>query len=216
MVSSIVNGVETSNSRPLNEFPVFVRLNNALNIIHKVDFTKSISSLILSRNPFGIPSAMRGAKANFDNSYCLYSSAGVSYILESNILINKDYADLYKVSISKVICEHAGEPDKNGQVKLLSSLRVLPPKSVCTDSYLVIGRFKTEEEANNLMSYLSTKFVRFLIFQAVSSINLSKDKFQFVPLQDFSHPWTDKMLYEKYKLDDKEIDFIESMIKPME
>lgn len=216
MVSSVVNGVETSNTRPLNEFPVFVRLNNALNIIHKVDFTKSISSLILSRNPFGIPSAMRGGKANFDNSYCLYSSAGVSYILESDILINKDYADLYKVSISKVICEHAGEPDKNGQVKLLSSLRVLPPKSACTDSYLIIGKFRTEEEANNLMSYLSTKFVRFLIFQAVSSINLSKDKFQFVPLQDFSHPWTDEMLYEKYNLDDKEIDFIESMIRPME
>lgn len=58
--------------------------------------------------------------------------------------------------------------------------------------------------------------MRFLLLQSVSSINLSKDKFQFVPLQDFSHPWTDEMLYEKYGLTEEEIAFIESMIRPME
>jgi site-specific DNA-methyltransferase (adenine-specific) len=46
--------------------------------------------------------------------------------------------------------------------------------------------------------------------------NIAKDKFQFIPLQDFSHPWTDEMLYEKYGLEDDEIAFIESMIRPME
>lgn len=40
--------------------------------------------------------------------------------------------------------------------------------------------------------------------------------YQFVPLQDFSHPWTDEMLYEKYGLDKDEIAFVESMIRPME
>ena len=35
------------------------------------------------------------------------------------------------------------------------------------------------------------------------------------PLQDFSHPWTDEMLYQKYGLDKDEIAFIESMIRPM-
>ena len=40
--------------------------------------------------------------------------------------------------------------------------------------------------------------------------------YSFVPLQDFSHPWTDEMLYAKYGLDEKEIAFIESMIRPME
>ena len=40
--------------------------------------------------------------------------------------------------------------------------------------------------------------------------------YQFVPLQDFSHPWTDEMLYKKYGLDKDEIAFIESMIRPME
>ena len=40
--------------------------------------------------------------------------------------------------------------------------------------------------------------------------------YQFVPMQDFSHPWTDEMLYKKYDLDKNEIAFIESMIRPME
>ena len=39
--------------------------------------------------------------------------------------------------------------------------------------------------------------------------------YQFVPIQDFSKPWTDEELYKKYNLTQKEIDFIESMIRPM-
>lgn len=60
---------------------------------------------------------------------------------------------------------------------------------------------------------MTTKFFRFLLLQAISSINLSKDKFQFVPMQDFTKPWTDNELYYKYKLTQEEIDFIENMIR---
>ena len=35
-------------------------------------------------------------------------------------------------------------------------------------------------------------------------------------MQDFSKSWTDEELYAKYNLSQEEIDFIESMIKPME
>lgn len=47
-------------------------------------------------------------------------------------------------------------------------------------------------------------------------IHITQGNFRFVPLQDFSHPWTDAELYAKYGLTDEEIAFIESMIKPME
>jgi site-specific DNA-methyltransferase (adenine-specific) len=47
-------------------------------------------------------------------------------------------------------------------------------------------------------------------------MNITKERFLFVPLQDFSKPWTDAELYAKYGLTDEEIAFIESMIKPME
>lgn len=46
--------------------------------------------------------------------------------------------------------------------------------------------------------------------------NTTRELFQFVPLQDFTKPWTDEELYKKYDLTEDEIAFIESMIKPMD
>jgi hypothetical protein len=63
---------------------------------------------------------------------------------------------------------------------------------------------------------MKTKFVRFLLLQSLTSINISKDKFQFIPIQDFSQSWSDEKLYQKYNLSQEEIDFIESMIREME
>ena len=65
-------------------------------------------------------------------------------------------------------------------------------------------------------SYLKTKFVRFLMLLCISGFGLSKIVFPFVPMQDFSKPWTDQELYEKYHLTEEEIAFIESLIKPMD
>ena len=45
--------------------------------------------------------------------------------------------------------------------------------------------------------------------------NTMKNAYAFVPIQDFSKPWTDEKLYKKYKLTKEEIAFIEIMIKPM-
>ena len=68
----------------------------------------------------------------------------------------------------------------------------------------------------NMMQYLKTRFVRALIAMVTATQHLSKANFRFVPLQDFSRSWTDADLYAKYSLTDDEIQFIESMIKPME
>lgn len=76
--------------------------------------------------------------------------------------------------------------------------------------------FKEKKKADNLLAYLFTKFVRFLLLVTMSSINLSKGVFWVVPLQNFSKPWTDEELYKKYGLTDEEIQFIESMVRPME
>ena len=93
---------------------------------------------------------------------------------------------------------------------------ILNPGEVCTHSYLVIGGFNTIEEAKSLYSYLSTKFVRFLVLQVVSGIDLSKNRFDFVPLQKWSRKYEDIELYKKYELDNDEIDYIENVIRPME
>ena len=118
--------------------------------------------------------------------------------------------------ISRFSAEHAGEPDKEGMFKVLSRTMVMEPEEICTDTYIIGGNFKTRYEAENLVSYLKTKFARFLLLQGIASISITKEKFCFVPAQDFSKPWTDEELYAKYDLTDEEIEFIESMIKPMD
>lgn len=118
--------------------------------------------------------------------------------------------------MSKASAEHAGQVDKDGRRKILSRTEILPPFSICSESYLLLNVFATRKEAENMLSYVKTRFFRYLLSTILLTQNISKDKFQFVPLQDFSHPWTDEMLYKKYGLDENEIAFIESMIRPME
>ena len=71
----------------------------------------------------------------------LLSSKGLSYI-DSNDIDNKNsYINKFKVLISKVTSEHAGEADKNGMYRVLSRTEIIGPDEVCTDSYLIIGCF---------------------------------------------------------------------------
>ena len=132
-----------------------------------------------------------------------------------------------KIGIDEIAAyEHAGRADKEGKKRIISTLEVLKPNEVCTETYIVVCTFDNEIEANNLYSYMKTKFVRFLISELTSTQHLSKDKFEFVPLQDFTSSsdidWSkpvadiDSQLYSKYGLSEEEITFIESMIKPME
>ncbi len=90
------------------------------------------------------------------------------------------------------------------------------PQTVCNQSYLVIGPFENKQICENVISYISTKFFRFMVLFKKNSQDAMRGVYEFVPIQDFSKPWTDEELYAKYGLDEEEIAFIESMIKPME
>ena len=211
-------GIKSSAIRKLDEFSVFVRYNQAIDIIHKVKSYGEdvLATIITSRNPFGIPTNARGKAEAFTDSYKLISSESEGHVSADDIACNNQIANAYKVMITRVMREHAGEPDKDGLYGVLATIRVLKPKEVCTDSYVIAGNFATKTEADNLVVYLKTKFARFLLLQAAASINLSRMTYQFVPIQDFRKPWTDEELYKKYNLTQEEINFIESMIKPME
>ncbi len=216
--TSTNTGKTSTAMRSLHEFPIFVRYNEAVEIIHKIRRSgeKTLVDVMTSRNPYGIPTNARGSEKPFKGSYKLFSSGGEGYVNPTVVLSNHDSAKAYKVMITRIMREHAGEPDKNGQLGVLATVMVLRPNEVCTDTYITAGCFKRKNEAENLADYLRGKFARFLILQAAASINLSKSTYQFVPMQDFSKPWTDEELYRKYKLTAEEIAFIESMIRPME
>lgn len=206
--------------RPLDEFPVLVRYNEAVSIIHKVQAgqNKAFSDIVSSLMPYGLNTNYRGGdRKQKSTDLTLYASSGVTYIAPNEITKGFDSSQKYKVMLSKTGAEHAGEPGKDGMFRVLtSSMKVLEPGEVCTHSYFIIGPFESKAEAENVLTYLKTRFVRFLILLAMSSINISKLVFPFVPMQDFTKPWTDEELYAKYGLTDEEIAFIESMIRPMD
>lgn len=214
--TSIHDRTRSIKERKLNEFPVFIRYNEALSIVYKARalHEPSFSECISTRNPFGLSSSERGD--NSSDGYTLYSSGGTFKIAQEKVIVGTDMIHDYKIMLSKVTSEHAGEPDQSGKFMVLSKMQVLNPNEVCTDSYLVAYHSPDKTFVQNCYGYMTTKFFRFLLLQAISSINLSKDKFQFVPMQDFSKPWTDEELYRKYQLNKEEIVFIENMIRAKE
>jgi hypothetical protein len=214
MKNVLKNGATFSDMRILNEYPVLVSNNRAIHIIRKVLNQKELmlSEVVSSRKPFGLDSS---ASFDKDGDIFLRSSKGNGTIRRERINSGLDMLEKYKVITSKVSFEHAGVPDKDGMMRVLSVVQVLPKNSACTESYLVNGTFETEDEAMNMAKYLKTKFVRFLLMQMLASMNMTKSTYCFVPMQNFTKEWTDEKLYAKYSLSDEEIAFIDSMIKPM-
>lgn len=214
--SQYQNGI--SETRILNEFPILVRDNTAIHIIRKMlgVSKKTMDKTVQSYSYFAVRSYERGAERKQENDdVILLSSQGKGYYPKSKIEDKNRILSKYKVIITYAM-SGGNKPTSQGDFQVVSSLQVLAPNEVCTETYLVLDVFDDLQDAKNLCSYVSTKSFRFLLLQALTSIHITKDSFLFVPLQDFSHPWTDEMLYKKYELSDDEIAFIESMIRPME
>lgn len=217
---NVLNGEKNEMFRSLNEFPILVRYNEAVSIIRKVipKDGKGICTIMSSLMPFGLNTSYRGTKnkRSVDDLTLYASGNSVTYISRSDIKKGKEFVDKYKIIISKTEAEHSGEPDKSGMFKVIpSTMRVISPGEVCTHSYFVAGQFDSSETANNLLSYLKTRFVRFLVLQSMSGIGLSRQVFTFVPMQNFNKEWNDHKLYQKYSLTKEEIAFIESKVKEM-
>ena len=217
-VTNLKSGERVSEmTRPLGEYSYFVRDNIALSIIRRVLAFKepSMSNIVYSRNYFGISTTASGSTTPFDDSLKVLTSKGNLYMKKIDVSDKADVVSKYKVIITYAM-SGGNKPTSDGNYQILSSLMVLGPNEACSETYLILDIFDSLNEANNLVQYMSGKFARFLLLQALTSIHITKDKFCFVPVQDFSKPWTDEELYAKYGLTDEEIAFIESMIKPMD
>ena len=94
-----------------------------------------------------------------------------------------------------------------------------------TDTFLSIGQFASAQEASACLKYVKSKFARCLLGTLKATQHNPKDTWANVPMQDFTEKsdidWSksvdeiDAQLYKKYNLSDEEIDFIDTMIKPM-
>ena len=203
--------------RPLNEYDYFVRNNRALSIIHKALslHEKVVADSVSSRNCFDVPTTVVGKDNPFSNSIKVLTSKGWKYLPDKDISNRSGYLNRYKVVITYAM-SGGNKPTSDGNYQVISSLQTLKPKEACSETYLVLHSFDNDVESSNYTSYAKTKFFRFLLLQALSSIHITKDKFCFVPEQDYSKSWNDDELYKKYELSDSEINLIESTIKVMD
>ena len=134
------------------------------------------------------------------------------------------YADDNNIYSYKVLVPESNGSGTLGEV--LSTPIVVGPKESSTPTFISIGCFDKRQEANNALKYIKTKFVRTLLGILKKTQHNPATSWAYVPLQDFTDKsdidWSksvaeiDQQLYKKYNLDDSEIAFIESTIKPME
>lgn len=215
IITHTTNGELSESTRfmKIGDNDVFIRRNEAVSILDKVLQKKehTFDCIVSSRKPFGLPTNIESHCCKESEDIVIYQRGGTAFIKRSRIERNKEWVSKFKIYISKAY--NAGDDFPH---QILNKPILGGKDTCCSETYILIGPFDKKEESINVKSYIQTKFFRFLVSLRKISQDATSKVYQFVPLQDFSHPWTDEMLYKKYGLDDKEIAFIESMIRPME
>lgn len=228
-------GEETTYAeRPLLEagMETFIRNEQAISILKKVraKSENSFSGILNGGRFFGFHTKViwddkingtiqtadgAGAfpiKANRSERFSVkvYIARGECWIQKDNIPKNTEYIDQYKVIIPR-----SGNPGST----ILGKPKISEPGSCSSNTYVVSLLPESDNQkqlAKNMVSYLTTNFLRFLVSLKTSTQDMPPKAYAFVPMQDFSEPWTDEKLYTKYGITEEEQAFIESMIRPME
>ena len=199
--------------RHLDEFDFIIRNNAAVSILHKVLAVPqpSLEEWMSSQTPYGMHTNFSEfTEKPFEGAVRLYARGSVGWVAPHHVTKNKDWVHKHQVLLSTAY--GGGETEVH---QIIGKPFAVPANSCCTQTYLVAGRFNSADEANNFVSYLKTKMVRFLIGQLKNTQHVSPEKVRFVPQPDLSVSWTDELLYAKYGLDAAEIDLIETTIKEM-
>ena len=234
---NIHNGSEAiSETRALkNQFTeVYVRYQKYLDILQKVQNIgeSSFSTIVSPNDPFGFDSRIEGTmrrvkvnpslkpiKNGVEFYYHGWRTKGIGFVKRESVKRNKEWIDKVKVLIPKAW--GIGDISKDS----LSPFIVSNP-SCCYETYLIVGPFEIIAEAKNVVKYMQTKFFHLLVAILKNTQNAMQGAYRYVPLQDFTSnsdiDWSksiieiDRQLYAKYGLDESEIAFIESKIKPRE
>ncbi len=220
------DGERMIDMRNLGDFDILIRNARLGEIVKKVmsgisNENETVASIVSSDTPFGIPTNPFGsakmsipvyrdesAEHNTRLYYLENMERSVAYVCKTSITKNAQDIDKYKVLIPE-----AGGSGNDPMV--LGKPICASPNSISSQTFLYVP-FENEQEAQNFISYLQTKLFRILVSACKISQHAPSKTYRFVPMQDFSKPWTDAELYVKYELTDEEIAFVEATIKPME
>lgn len=233
-VHSHYDGKTTVDTRPLLEecLETFIRSSIAISILHKIrKYTEpSLTDRLNAGRYFGFHTKVEWSEngsgtiqtADGQDSYPIqktpngvfsvkvYITQNECWISRDNVSRNQDDIDKYKIIIPE-----AGSPGVGNTI--IGKPKISEPGSCSSNTYIVMILPENSLNcANNVLTYLSTRFVRFLVSLRTTTQHMPPKAYTFVPLQDFSKPWTDAELYERYGLSEDEIAFIESMIRPMD
>ena len=221
----IKDGEAETLSLALNTFDILIRAPRLSAIVKKVKESipggaPFVDHIISSDTPFGIPTNPRDSKKTpievsdtktdeFSTPlfFLEHGARKYGYVRSRDISKNKQDIPFPKVFIPK-----AGGSGNDSLI--LGQPAVALPNAVCSQTF-IYAKFQTKEEATNFVTYLRTKFFRILVSAAKITQDALSGVYRFVPIQDWSKPWTDEELYRKYNLTKDEIDYIEAMIKPM-
>jgi site-specific DNA-methyltransferase (adenine-specific) len=217
-VTRVSGGVEHSQpNRNLGEFDVFVRDERALGILRKViaKHERSVLELVSGDTPFGIATnfqdwSERSGKGKIALHLINRTTRAVGFINRREIGKNLDAIDVWKVLVPKAY--GAGESFPH---QILGKEIVASPPSACTQSYLVVSPFQSEQAARSFASYYRTRLFRFLVSLRKITQDALRSTYTWVPQQSWDRQWTDEMLFKKYGINDNEAAYIESMIRPM-
>lgn len=203
---------------------ILIRDGYMIKILEKVQSKNEakFNSLISSNDPFGFDMreehSSKRVKVPYyntpkENSAIFYYNGwrkkGVGYVDREIINKNTEWVDKVKILIPKAW--GTGDTTKDWLKPF-----IVEKNTCCTETYLVVGPFDSLEIAENVVSYMGTKFFHFMVAIMKLTQNAMQGVYYNVPIQDFSHRWTDEDLYEKYGLDLFEREYIESLIKPMD
>lgn len=210
------NGIK----RKLNEYEIFIRSNNGVSILKKIQTKNSIfmNTQVSRREPFLAEKNIVLSKLKQKNFIKIYANKlnlnknlglnnGFAYIDKNLIDRRIEYVEKHKVFISKAY---------GGLEQVLGIPFYGEPSSICSITYLLMGGYESKTEALNLIKYIKTKFFRFLVSLRKETQNSSQETFSFVPILPMDQEWTDEKLYKRYNLTKEEIDYIEEKISPME
>jgi site-specific DNA-methyltransferase (adenine-specific) len=220
-VTTIQGGKPTSlpMKRFLGDYDILVRRNEAVPILEKVlkvnkkDGYGNLAKKVSAIQPFSIRTNFRGSekKTGMKKPVLLIGNNSETYIERADVPRNDAWIDEWKVLLGRAYGAGDAFPHQIYNYPIIAG-----PGTACTETYLVINRFKKEAEARCFASYLRTRFVRFLVSLRKNTQDIYNERFQFVPDLTMDQEWTDEMLYKKYGITKNEIAFINSMIRPMD
>lgn len=210
-----------------NGADVFIRFNEGLTILQKVaaietaqtdnltfPTSKRFDELVSSRKPFAFETTFKGRKTRRAGDVLIYQNGGTGYVSREEITANTELIDKWKIYIGRA-APGTGNRDTYPH-KILSTPFIGEPGSICSETYLCIGPFETQTEAESALSYLTCRLTRLLILLHKPSQDTTRKVYTFVPKQSWDRKWTDQDLYMKYGISQAEAEFIEKVVRPMD